>query len=178
MSSTSARGRFQAEYELGPVLNSGAFATVHACTRRSTGERCAVKIINVAAVVANNKELGCDADPLRDLAREVDAMRLLSGCPYAVHMRDVYMLGGQGAVGAVTGDDGEVLVVEDLMQGGDLREFLTDTQGTPPEARVRQARVVLRRILSALHALHGWNMLHRDEKIENGNSEHCGVGEI
>ena len=125
-------------------LCSGTFATVRRCRDRTTNDVYAVKIIS-------KKNIGSDAKLLQS---EVDIMRNVDH-PNIIKLYDVYE------------SSHHVYMVLELVSGGELFDRIVD-KGHFSEA---DASVIMSQIFSSLKYLHERNIVHRDLKVRNCESE-------
>ena len=137
MSVTLADGQTFA-YELGGTIGVGASGKVKVGVHRETGERVAVKIMEVSD------------DKLRILERE-------SVIQHSVTHPNVVQCLGRHLAG------GKMYVVMELVTGGELFQYLIKNGKMRDEA----ARKLFRQLISALDCCHGLNICHRDIKPEN-----------
>ncbi len=125
-------------YELGDTIGVGASGKVKVGVHRETGERVAVKIMEVSE------------DKLRVLERE-------SVIQHSVVHPNVVQCIGRHLAG------GKMYVVMELVTGGELFQYLIKNG----KMRDESARKLFRQLISALHCCHGLNICHRDIKPEN-----------
>ncbi|MBK8900145.1 MAG: protein kinase [Anaerolineaceae bacterium] len=135
------------QYELGEPLGQGAMGTVYRGRDRVTGQPVAIKMLDRSRV-AGNPEL------VERFRREAEALRQLA------HPHIVQLL-------ATDEKDGHHYLVMELVEGGDLLNFL-QAQSRP------QSRLPLPQVISialdlsdALARAHRLNILHRDIKPAN-----------
>ncbi|KAF9216530.1 hypothetical protein BGZ59_009238 [Podila verticillata] len=133
---------FDSQYERGPQLGSGNFATVYRCTHRKTGVEYAVKIViknhNFNAKVATSleREIG--------ILMSIDHINLLRICN-------------------VFNEPNHYYVVTELANDGELFDQIIDKQKFTEE----ETRHVIRQILEGVKYLHDRGIVHRDLKPEN-----------
>ncbi|KAJ8301702.1 hypothetical protein KUTeg_020689 [Tegillarca granosa] len=125
----------------GSVLGLGINGKVVECYSKSTGQKCALKILR-------------DVPKAR---REVDLHWRASGCRHIVKILDVYenIYSGQRCL----------LVVMECMEGGEL--FTRIQERSDVAFTEREAAAVISDIAKAIHYLHSVNIAHRDLKPEN-----------
>uniref|UniRef100_A0A0E0LI53 non-specific serine/threonine protein kinase n=1 Tax=Oryza punctata TaxID=4537 RepID=A0A0E0LI53_ORYPU len=132
-------------YELVRVRGRGSFAQVWEARHRRTGHSVAVKILNLAGLLANGI-------PIRKVEREIAVMRLLKH-PHIVRFHE-----------AIAGGDGEhVYIVMELAPQGQLYDYVTQL------GRLREddARRIFQQIISGAEYCHHNMVVHRDLKLEN-----------
>jgi len=134
---------FEAEYTFtNEVLGSGFSGPVRLARHKQSGESVAVKSYREAKL-----------SPLqqKDLDSEI-ATQSSADHPYVARLHGVYK----------TAED--LLLVMEHLEGGEVLDYLLETEGGLPEAHVRR---VMQQLLSAVRHLHGRGMVHRDIKPEN-----------
>lgn len=133
-------GTFHAKYDISSeILGSGAFATVHKCVHRETGEVLAVKKIGKSKLKNNVA-----------VQREISILREIKN-PGVVQMKDHF-------------EDSEChYLVMELMENGDLMDFVSE-YGPIPEF---VAREILKQVLEAVRDVHDLGISHRDIKPDN-----------
>ena len=139
-----AQGGPQRDYELGPVLGRGHFATVRRAVCRADGRPAAVKIIEKARAATASRRPGAS---LRD-----EAQILLD-----VHHANIV------AVRGVYETARYYYIVLELVTGGELFDRIV-AAGHFAEAAARR---VAAQVLDALAYLHARGIAHRDLKPEN-----------
>lgn len=126
-------------------LGSGISGPVRLCVHKVTGEEFALKIL-------------LDRPKAR---KEVTLHWLSSGCEHVVRIVDVYandvLLPGDSSVKK------RVLMVMELMHGGELFEYITRKK----HFTEKEASRILRQVALAVQYCHGRNIAHRDLKPEN-----------
>ncbi|CAD7673266.1 unnamed protein product [Nyctereutes procyonoides] len=127
-------------YEAGRVLGDGNFAVVRECRHRDTRQAYAMKIIDKAKL--RGKEDMVDS--------EILITQSLSH-PNIVQLHEVYET------------EGEIYLILEYVQGGDLFDALTQSVRFPE----RDAALLLLDLCRALAHLHGKSIVHRDLKPEN-----------
>jgi calcium/calmodulin-dependent protein kinase I len=130
--------------ELGEVLGSGAYSTVHRASNTKTGASCAVKVYDAAALAAEDRDaLACEVAVLRELGRHPNVVRLL----------------GHAARG------GRVCVAMELLSGGNLMQRL---RAAPRRVLAeRDAARVVGELVGAIAAMHAKGIVHRDVSLGN-----------
>lgn len=126
-------------------LGSGISGPVRLCIHKETGQEYALKIL-------------LDRPKAR---KEVTLHWLCSGSDYVVKVVDVYanevILPGDSV------PKKRILLVMELMQGGELFEYITRKQHFTEQ----EASRILRQVALAVHYCHKVNVAHRDLKPEN-----------
>jgi serine/threonine protein kinase len=155
---------FKKTYELGGKLGTGGFASVHIATHRQTGEKIAVKRLEGGSM------------GLEEMKLEVEVLRALR------HSHVVQMLGA-----FYPPDLSEVYLLEELMSGGDLFQWMAErthknsggntnsghqNSGHKNGGRGRPLRHdemarLCSEMLMGLQHLHSHGVLHRDIKPAN-----------
>lgn len=158
------RERWEDRYRIGPEIGSGSFGTVHEGFEVETDEAVAIKKISCRNLVSDVKHpTGSDTDPIArairhtlktgHVGKEAEIVQLLKNAdhPNIVPIRDVYI------------EEKFVLIVMDLMKGGELFDALSIVQNLS-EAR---AAHILRDVVRGVAYLHKRGIVHRDLKPEN-----------
>ncbi|KAF1784025.1 Calcium/calmodulin-dependent/calcium-dependent protein kinase [Phytophthora cactorum] len=147
---TSAAG-FRAllpnEYVLECVAGKGTTSTCYKCMRRTDGRRFACKIIEKRKLAPSARKRMEVAAQLR---REVEVLRRVDH-PHIAKLEQSFE------------DDNYLILVMELMEGGELFDAIVD-KGRFSE---REAVHVARCILSAIQHMHERGVVHRDLKPEN-----------
>ncbi|TGZ78921.1 Pkinase-domain-containing protein [Ascodesmis nigricans] len=134
--------QFRDEWELGPPLGSGHFATVYMATEKSTGNNYAVKVFS--------KRPNADPSTSNSLGQEIAVLQSVSH-PNVLGLKNSY-----------DEDDGVFLILE-LAPGGELFNYIIEHQ----KLSEVEARTVFKQLFSGLKYLHDRNIVHRDIKPEN-----------
>ena len=137
MAVTLPSGEFA--YTLHETLGVGSAGKVKRGVHKLTGDEVAVKVVDVPAA------------QLAAALRESDIHAKIDH-PNVVNCRGRHMQ-----------DDGKLLLVLELVNGGELFEYLVKN-GRQSEGR---ARSLFRQLISAVHHCHERNVCHRDIKPEN-----------
>ena len=128
----------------GPILGWGVTGPVRIASRRITGERFAVKRLDLLDAKTENDQ--------KQLLEEIYAMCRLEH-PHVVRLEEVYE------------SESEIYLVEELCEGGELFDALQEqSQGRYEESRCRD---MVRQILDAVCYIHSKGIIHRDLKLEN-----------
>ncbi|XP_034093603.1 calcium/calmodulin-dependent protein kinase type II subunit gamma isoform X19 [Gymnodraco acuticeps] len=141
MSTVPLSTRFTDEYQLFEELGKGAFSIVRRCSKKSTGQEYAAKIINTKKLSARDHQ---------KLDREARICRLLKH-PNIVRLHDSIS------------EEGFHYLVFDLVTGGELfedivaREYYSEAD----------ASHCINQILESVSHIHQHDIVHRDLKPEN-----------
>ncbi|HET7036187.1 MAG TPA: protein kinase [Thermomicrobiaceae bacterium] len=129
-------------YVLDQLLGSGAFAETFRATDRRTQRAVAVKLLR--------EQFAGDPDVAARFAREAETVR-------AVHHPAVVAVLDHG------GDGGRLFTVLELVEGGNLKEFV---QARAPLS-IPESLALIQGVLRGLEAIHRQQVVHRDVKPEN-----------
>jgi len=132
------------KYSIGEVLGTGNFAEVRTATEKATGEKYAIKII----------ELGANSDE-NIVRREIEILGQLKH-PNIIEMKEVF------EKKSMTGKR-KMYIVMELVTGGELFDRIV-TKKTFKES---EARTVVKAVFEALVYVHARGIAHRDLKPEN-----------
>ncbi|KAK1946718.1 Calcium/calmodulin-dependent protein kinase type 1 [Phytophthora citrophthora] len=132
---------FHRFYKLGRKLGSGAFSVVHIATHRETRKQVAVKCIAKASLGPQD---------VHSLKQEVEVMSSLNH-PNLVPLLDYFE------------EERYYYIVTPLCTGGELFDDLVKRKSYTEE----DARVLMRKLASAIDYLHSRGIVHRDLKPEN-----------
>merc|ERR1712166_1159479 len=136
------RSKVEESYDIGKKIGDGNFAVVKECTKKETGEKFALKIID------KSKTRG--AKETKMIENEVQTMRSVKH-PNCVGLYDVY------------DTKEELFLVMELVSGGDLFDRIVDKGKYQESDAVR----LVRNMATAINHLHEQNIIHRDLKPEN-----------
>ncbi len=126
-------------------LGSGISGPVRMCTHRESGKKYALKIL-------------LDRPKAR---KEVTLHWLCSGSEYIVRAIDVFA--NEICLPGDVGKKKRILLVMELMEGGELFEYITKKQHFTEQ----EASQILRQVAMAVQYCHFRNIAHRDLKPEN-----------
>ncbi|KAF4315546.1 hypothetical protein BBO99_00008470 [Phytophthora kernoviae] len=132
---------FHRFYKLGRKLGSGAFSVVHIATHRETRKQVAVKCIAKTSLGVQD---------VHSMKQEVEVMSGLNH-PNIVPLLDYFE------------EDRYYYIVTPLCTGGELFDDLVKRKSYTEE----DARVLMRKLVSAIDYLHSRGIVHRDLKPEN-----------
>jgi calcium-dependent protein kinase len=145
MPSLGWSGGFHSAFQLGEVVGSGSFGTVHRAVHRHTGAAYAVKVLP--------KVCGLRGTQLDAIRREVHTWRAAQGSPFVVRLEGVYE------------DEGHAYLVQELCAGGSLKERLAASDsGVVSEA---EAAAIMRGVLDLLAECHKQAIVYGDLKPAN-----------
>lgn len=130
-------------YEIYERIAQGAFGEVHAARDRREGRDVALKVLRTGSEYRDPKAVA-------RMRQEAEILRALEH-PNLVRVHEIAQVDGR-----------ECLVME-LLEGQSLRELIDAGELATSE----RARPVVRQILSALMAMHGRGVQHRDLKPDN-----------
>ena len=138
-------------YKIGDLLGYGSFGEVYKALHLETSETYAIKFIKIKEVQANPKLL-------TDIKREVQILSDIeenydNGHPNIVRLYDHL----------VSKDTGDMYLIMELIEGGDLGDFLKQHGPLP----VTVARRFVKNIANALQFLRTVDIIHRDLKPDN-----------
>ncbi|KAK1929173.1 putative myosin light chain kinase [Phytophthora citrophthora] len=146
-SATSFRSLLPDEYVLECVAGKGTTSTCYKCMRKTDGRRFACKIIEKRKLAPSARKR---IEVAAQLRREVDVLRRVNH-PHIAKLEQSFE------------DDNYLILVMELMEGGELFDAIVD-KGRFSE---REAVHVARCILSAIQHMHERGVVHRDLKPEN-----------
>ena len=130
-------------YTFGKMLGKGNFAKVHLAWQKSINKEVAIKSIEKSKIFKNERTI-------QSLYKEIIIMRQLNH-PNVIKMYEVYE------------NDAYIHLVMEYLKGGELFQKL-QTKGIYSE---KDASIIIRYLLEALHYCHSSNIVHRDLKPEN-----------
>ncbi|KAG9066293.1 hypothetical protein KI688_001514 [Linnemannia hyalina] len=133
---------FEGQYEMGPKLGSGNFATVYQATSRNTGVVYAVKEVK--------KNEAFNAKVEASLEREIGILMSIDH-PNLLRIRQVF------------NEEKFYYVVTELAPDGELFDQIIDKQ----KFTESEARHIFRQVLHGVKYLHDRGVVHRDLKPEN-----------
>jgi len=129
------------KYDVGDELGRGAFSVVKVGTNRKTKDRVAIKIID-------RNDVGKDYE--KNLRMEMDILRRVDH-PNIISLHEMIEAGNK------------LYFVMELVTGGELFDRIVEKGSYSEE----DAKVLVRKIVSAIDYLHKQNIAHRDLKPEN-----------
>ncbi|KAI0032710.1 kinase-like domain-containing protein, partial [Vararia minispora EC-137] len=135
-----------AEYDITHELGKGSFATVMKAVHRPTGRFYAVKIIH------GSKIRGNDETKVNAFKREILILESLHH-PNICRLKEQFHEDG----------DENIYLVLELVEGGDLLDFIVTRDGLPENL----SKHIARQICEALAYIHSKGITHRDLKPEN-----------
>ncbi|KAF7205370.1 death associated protein kinase 1 [Nothobranchius furzeri] len=132
-------------YEIGDELGSGQFAVVRRCRHRSTGAEFAAKFIKKRRSKTSRRGVTRD-----DIEREVNILKEIQH-PNIIALHEVFE------------NKAEVILILELVAGGELFDFLAEKESLSEE----EATQFLKQILDGVLYLHSKQIAHFDLKPEN-----------
>ena len=142
--SQDAEAALYDKYQLMEVLGVGSTSTCHRCVNKENGIHYACKIIDKAVIEERFQGM------MEQFHTEIEALRNLHH-PNIIQLLDVYIT------------DEKIFIVMELMEGGELFDYVVD-KGTLTED---EAANIVRKVTSAMVYMHSKNIVHRDLKPEN-----------
>ena len=138
--------RFKTCYTVGKVLGTGGFAVVRECMCTRTGERFAVKIMNVG----KEEDDGDEEMSREEIINELALMQRLSH-PNIINVHEFFLT------------ETKCYIVMDLLSGPELMDALEE-HGEYTEADVKK---IMSSLIDAISYMHMQRITHRDLKLEN-----------
>uniref|UniRef100_A0A8C1B613 non-specific serine/threonine protein kinase n=1 Tax=Cyprinus carpio carpio TaxID=630221 RepID=A0A8C1B613_CYPCA len=132
-------------YEIGDELGSGQFAVVKKCRHKSTGVEYAAKFIKKRRSKSSRRGVSKE-----DIEREVSILKEIQH-PNVITLHNVFE------------NKNEVILVLELVAGGELFDFLAEKESLSEE----EATEFLKQILDGVSYLHSKQIAHFDLKPEN-----------
>ncbi|KAI0065587.1 Pkinase-domain-containing protein [Artomyces pyxidatus] len=137
------------KYDLGQVLGSGSFATVHLAVEKATGELWAVKTLR------DIKSLGSTVEEtIASFMREIAILESLNH-PNVCRLKEVFM---------PFADLQDISLVLEFVEGNTLLNFISNHDGGLSEPLTIH---FTRQICCAMEYVHSKGIVHRDLKPEN-----------
>ncbi|OQV18652.1 Death-associated protein kinase 1 [Hypsibius exemplaris] len=136
---------FEERYEVTRELGSGHFAVVRQCVEKSTGQAFAAKFIR-----KRRQKFSRRGAPIEDIDNEISLLLCLKH-EHIITLHEVFE------------DDNHVILVLELVSGGELFHYLSERDHLSEE----DATKFVQQILYALDHLHQHNVAHLDLKPEN-----------
>ncbi|XP_076853731.1 death-associated protein kinase 1 [Brachyhypopomus gauderio] len=132
-------------YDIGDELGSGQFAVVRKCRKKVTGVEYAAKFIKKRRSKSSRRGVTKE-----DIEREVSVLREIQH-PNVIALHDVFE------------NKSEVILILELVAGGELFDFLAEKESLSEE----EATEFLKQILDGVNYLHSKQIAHFDLKPEN-----------
>ena len=163
-------------YDVGECIGRGGFSSVHRATRRDTGERVALKYMNLNKVVGPGNALFVE-----QIHEEIRVMSFLSRGRVKSHPKedttihtprliDWFVTPAVKATHTRAPVPERIVVASTFAEGGNLYDVIKDDVGLSDKAvsrRMNLARRVLKAVCKELVVLHGADLVHDDVKLEN-----------
>lgn len=137
---------FNMHYKVLYSIGGGSFGKVYKCKHLITGQERALKVIKLASI----KETGGNEPIESNIIREIEILAQLDH-PNIMKVFEYFT------------DKYNVYIAMELMEGGDLYEFLNKIK-TFSEI---EAALIMKQLLSSVHYIHTKGIVHRDLKPEN-----------
>jgi len=134
-------GSYTADYKVGQLLGSGAFAQVKKVTNKKNKAIRAMKILEKKKIPKNEEE---------KFISEIQVLKQLDH-PHILKLYEFYQ------------DSKNYYIIMELCTGGELFDKIIE-KGTFSE---KEATYVMRQLLSSIRYAHNHNIVHRDLKPEN-----------
>ena len=136
-------------YVVGDFLGRGGFGDVRLGVHQFTGARVALKLLSKATIGAS----------LEAAQRSLQESQVLTTLR---HKNIINMLSREES-------QRHVILVFELMEGGDLRDYLVSRGPTASEVQLSDAdaKIVFRQLVQGVNYAHMRRVLHRDLKLEN-----------
>lgn len=131
------------DYDLKEVLGEGGFGKVYLAVDRETGEKVAIKFMDVSHYLSH-------ASQIEEIYREADALQKLDH-NNIIHLHKAFV------------QKKEVILIMEYAGGGELLERV-DKKGSLGELDTRD---IFRQISNAISYCHNRGLIHRDLKLEN-----------
>ncbi|XP_035276341.1 death-associated protein kinase 3-like [Anguilla anguilla] len=135
----------EVHYHIGEELGSGQFAIVRRCRERASGKEYAAKFIKKRRAASSRRGVSRE-----EIEREVSILR---------HVRHPNIV----TLHAVHESPSDVVLVLELVSGGELFDFLAEKESLTEEEATR----FLKQILDGVQYLHARGIAHFDLKPEN-----------
>jgi serine/threonine protein kinase len=126
------------------VLGVGSTSTCHRCVHRQSDIHYACKVIDKRMIEERFQGM------MDQFHTEIRALRELQH-PNIIQLFDVYIT------------EGKIFIIMELMEGGELFDYVVQ-KGTLTE---EEASRIVRKVTAALVYMHSKNIVHRDLKPEN-----------
>jgi len=144
------------EIETDKILGVGGQGTVYLCHRQSNpAVKYAVKTIPIWRLLMDPS---CDAK-IKEIRKETDVLMQLQGHPNVCEC-----IGCFDAFRPGTSQAQYIMIVMELVNGGELASYIKDGQNALPEDIVRS---VMKQTCAGLKYCHDKQVVHRDLKCEN-----------
>lgn len=131
------------DYDRKDVLGEGGFGKVYYAEHRETGQKVAIKFMDVSHYLTH-------ADQIEEIYREADALQKLHH-NHIINLHKAFV------------QKKEVILIMEYAGGGELTDRL-DEKGSFSEV---YARTIFSQISSAISYCHNRGLIHRDLKLEN-----------
>lgn len=131
------------DYDRKDVLGEGGFGKVYYALHRETGEKVAIKFMDISHYLTH-------ADQIEEIYREADALQKLHH-NNIIHLHKAFV------------QKKEVILIMEFAGGGELTDKLEERKDFDEV----YARMIFQQIWSAISYWHNRGLIHRDLKLEN-----------
>jgi calcium/calmodulin-dependent protein kinase I len=133
------KGDVTEKYTIGDVLGTGNYAEVRLGVSRETGEKVAIKVIQLTK------------ETTADILNEIDILARVDDHPHVIQLKAIYE------------KKGKMYIVMELVTGGELFDRIIARQ----HFSENDARDVMHVLISTIKHMHTHGIVHRDLKPEN-----------
>jgi serine/threonine protein kinase len=151
-------GKPSDDYMIGDILGVGATGKVYLGTHLASGDKRALKVIDVTYMVDSEKEQLLTEMKILSTVRHCGCSSMTAAYQYTSDGSD----GGGGGGGGTGLVHTFVCIVQELATGGEVMDRLSKKQYTEQDVRA-----LARQVGDAIRHLHSVGIVHRDLKPEN-----------